>query len=179
MSVILVLADVKEYLQIGYTTEDTFLQSLLDQLEERVSRYCQAQFVAAATQYVDRLDGGGKYLWTMQRPIVAVSEILDWSSGVAYTEAISFDDARIYRNNESPWTNGPRMWQVTYTAGYTAATIPEGLKTLILMLVARVYNNRDTRQGQSSAGYRVQWENLMDGDFGDLLSQYVLAGGVW
>ena len=176
MSEILNLADVKSYLGIGYTDEDGMLQDLLDEAEARVADYINSVFVASPTTYVEKLTPDAEYLFPTTLPIVAISKVEEWRTSNEFTGAYSHDGVKIFRDDGGIWTRGELRWEVTYTAGYTAATIPTGLKLAIRQIMTRIYQVRDGRKGENAAGHTINWAAIMESDLWDNLVQYRLGG---
>jgi hypothetical protein len=73
---LLQLSDVKTYLQIGFTTDDTLLNQLIANVSLAIENYCNRSLSAAAS-FSDVLDGGVETLILTRRPIVAIAAIVD------------------------------------------------------------------------------------------------------
>lgn len=60
---------------------------------------------------------------------------------------------------------GPRNLKVTYTAGYTEATLPAGLRRVLLQIVGWILESAGNAGAQSEGqdGYSVTYEALRDG----------------
>lgn len=69
---------------------------------------------------------------------------------------------------------GFRNIKVVYTAGYTANTLPKGLKLATLKIVAKVYNKRrsDGFSSEEVAGARVDWDTFLSSDIETLIAPY-------
>lgn len=141
--------EVKDYLGISGSTEDTLIGALIDYASNAIENYCNTYF--SSTAVTDRLDGGNKYLITKYAPIISVTSITDmWDSTVvasgdyvAYLPAglIHVDvDTTNFMLQQLEWAEGLRRWQVVYNAGY--ASVPNAVKLACLMLVALWRSNR-------------------------------------
>lgn len=166
MASIITRDDLKTYLGISGTREDSKLDLLINGVESAVKRYTGREF--ASQSYTGELyDGTGTpYLYLRQRPVTAVSDLRVAQSafgGAGHADAFESDtqwtkdeDFILHRDDESEhnrgllivvrskwpttpqgiWPEGVSNIQVDYTAGY--ASIPEDLKLAIYQLAARM-----------------------------------------
>lgn len=166
MSVI-TLAEAKTMLHVNWTSEDTLIASLLDGVEEWVETYCALAILedGESNEFADNVNGGGKNLWPRTHPILTLTSVLDRdNSNAAITATLRNNEARIWYQTGSTWAAGVERFTVNYTAGYTSATLPAGLKAVMLGLVFRAYNNRGGSEGQSASGFSENWERLATTD---------------
>jgi len=175
---LLTLQNLKDWGGVDYSERDTVLQIALDGAEEWIGRYCGVD-LDGAVEYTDYIDGGGKGLWPRHRPLLSISSVYD-------TEALLTEPAAnyvvqnngIFRIDADRWEKDPvSRWRVIYTAGFTAASLPAGLKLGILTLAARAINNTDDKSAFSSEGYRIDYAKFADGDLRRDLSMYRMKGG--
>lgn len=78
MGLLVQLSDVKTYLQIGFTTDDALLTQIMTNVSAAIESYCKHSF-SSVLAYTDILDGGYPELSLLNRPLVAVSALLDLS----------------------------------------------------------------------------------------------------
>ena len=170
------VAEVKALGRIDYDTHDTEIQLLIDGAEGYVEDYCNIRLSSAA--YTDeRVDSdGGNTLWPDNLPITAVSAVKDaWNDNeVEDAENYFFTDTQIKQDERNTWEEGELRWKVSYTAGYTAATAPAGLKNAIIGLTLRAYNNPEGRASDKAKDVSRSWEALAGGDLNDVLDRFSL-----
>lgn len=155
------LAEVKAVGRIDYSAHDAILQMLIDALETFVEEHCCIKLSSA--EYTDeRCDGGHEQLWPKNLPLTEVDEIKDAWSGDEVQDADDYflQDTRIVVEDGGVWGDGELRWKVTYTAGYTEATAPKGLKPLLIGLVLLAYDNPDGKSSRAAKGFGVNWEKL-------------------
>lgn len=135
----ILLPEAKEWLRVDYTTDDALITSLITRSRELVETYTNSSIVLttivleATARAVIQLPYG---------PIITVSSVKDidgndlpyeWDHFVVTLEPKSWSptapEAPQYVNTTT-----------TYDAGY--ATVPEGLKAVLLEVLAYLYENR-------------------------------------
>jgi len=70
--------------------------------------------------------------------------------------------AEIIRHDGTRWSSGRGRWLVVYSGGH--ATVPAGVKNVLLGLVFRAYNNRGGMGSEGSESYTVNWQELLSSD---------------
>jgi len=151
---LLTLASVKEYLKITITdsTQDTLIQSVINSAEDMVERYLGTSF--SVKTYTELKGGGFQYFQMNKGPVVSVTSIFNADREYTYeSDEFIIVDSKIYRAYKNVVT--AHRWpsdsfQITYTAGYTSASVPLGIHQAILLIVARFWDNRGGLQVQSS-----------------------------
>lgn len=174
------LAETKEFLQVGYSEQDTFIQTAIDAAEEYVEEYCGLKLSQASR--VDLVDGGGRSLWPPGRPVASVS-LVEIVKDASNTDTVNASTYRLVKNqiifdNNQRWFPGRSNYQITYVGGYAAGTVPAGLKGILLDMVRRFFDNRGGKQVQSAAGFGVTWTGFFQTDFARRLKAYRLDGGI-
>lgn len=160
------LALLKSELQLDTDAEDTYLQALLDGVED----WIESEFgILLSRQAVEEsLWGGERILYPTKVPIASITSIeLDGStiSSSLYTlrgNMIVHDDE---------WEED--FYDVTLSSGYS--TVPARVKSLILALARRRYDARGGPKQESAGGHSVSWRPLVETDEMRLLTD--LAGG--
>jgi|ERR1044071_1695302 hypothetical protein len=155
------LAQAKTFLKIpnATTSEDSFLESLINNVSSLASRYCARTFVSTAfTEYYDG-DGSDK-LYLRNYPIVSIANLYDdllrtfgADSAIDITnDVLIHAGAGIVQlwNNESAFAKGKANIKIVYNAGY--ASIPYDLQhaTLLMVLFAYKRQYQDQRIGIQS-----------------------------
>lgn len=135
--------EVKDYLGISGSGEDTLIGALIDYASNAIENYCNTYF--SSTAITDRLDGGGRYLITKVAPIISVTSITDAYDSTVVSSAdylnylaaglIYIDvDTTNYALQNLTWAEGMRRWIVVYNAGY--ASVPNAVKLACILLVS-------------------------------------------
>jgi len=169
--------EVKAIGRIDYSTHDTEIQLLIDGAESYVESYCNIKLSSAS--YTDeRVDAdGGPDLYPKNLPITAVASVKDaWDDDtVEDSDEYYFTDTRIVQDlRDGTWEEGELRWKVSYTAGYTSATAPKGLKNAIIGLALLAYNNPEGAKSKSAQGASVSFDRLADGNINAQLDEFSL-----
>ena len=170
---LLSLADAKQWLQISHTAEDTVLQILLDATEQEIGRRTAIAFGSAS--YVEDFEGNTTALFPSWHPVTAVASVIETDSNTNYTSYIEWrrggssdttDGGYIYRTDGDIFylADNPTPWRVTYTAGYTALTLPAQVKMLVFDWMKRQFDNRGGKLLHSGSGTMTNWRALEDSD---------------
>jgi hypothetical protein len=174
--IVLSLAEIKSFLQIGHTKEDTILQIIGEAVEEWTQEVTAIQFAAVEgdLDQDEKLPGGEKNLRPTKHPVLNVSRITDQIvSEVVPASDYSFNDMRIWLKNECNfWAAGSDRFRVEYTAGYLKADVPTGLKLIMLQVCHRMYNKRGDIESDGAFTFREKWSNLFEGDIAQMLEPY-------
>lgn len=174
------LTDLKSYLQIGSTSQDSLIQLLCESCHEWVE---QRLNILLHSQYVDeKLTGGEIYLWPTKRPVnvlALVQDAWDWDASgnnTVYPGKL-VDNGRIQRADTYGralfgyvWIPGVERWRVQYIAGYHK--VPPGLKLGIFQLISRAWTQRAGQASQAAAGASINWEELAGSDLMKWLLNY-------
>ena len=124
------------------------LDDLIAWATELAEQHCDRVFVSAAQlEYHDVDDPRCKCLQLRAYPVAAVTYIKENAQGTSPTTlvatAYTLDSARglLYRNG-AYWYEGKQAVLVSYTGGYSATTLPGGLRRALLQLCAHVLTGR-------------------------------------
>lgn len=136
------LANVKEYLRITDTNDDTLLQKILTRTSEWIQKYCNRTFIA--TTYTEYYDGdGSNELLLDQFPVNSITSCYDDTdreygadTAITVTDLI-IKDAGLIVYDDGFFNKGDHNIKITYNAGYT--TIPADLELACIKLVASEY----------------------------------------
>ncbi len=184
-------ANVKEYLGLSGSDDDTFIGNLIDRASEGIENYCRRKFTS--TQHTEYYDGRGEpRLVLNQRPIISVTSVhddLDRAFGggalIDSSDYITRDDEGVIEYLSSASTfpgtgacfyDGQLNVKVVYTAGY--ATIPTDVEQACIMLCALLYTRgkqqADGITSESHGGaYSVTYAGMaMTGEIKELLAPY-------
>lgn len=144
------LANVKQYMNITVTTDD----SLLTRLVTEVSQYMQSWLnrTIASTVYTEKRDGTGGYQMTLREyPIISITSLM--IDNIVIPAAADptqtgylFDKERIVLNGYQ-FTRSFQNIVINYTAGYAAT--PFELEQVCIDMVSTAYKTKD-RIGVSS-----------------------------
>jgi hypothetical protein len=104
------------------------------------------------------LDGGEHSLYLPDRPVVSVGAVTTLDRyGTAETPVVDVDyRVRGYRLIRSGYRSvWPEQVTVTYTHGYTAGNVPQGIRGVCLAAAARLYQNPEGLRSETVGG--VSW----------------------
>lgn len=155
----------------------TILDALIPAAEGYVAMYCGCALVE--DEVTEDVEGGGIYLRPTRLPIASVDTITDltnddseFSDYIVSKTAIARDETMRTR-----WEKGFARWRVTYTGGYgDTYAAPGALKVAVLMIIARLYNNRQGLRSQSAgAGDSFGYADVMTSDICVLLDPFVMG----
>jgi len=184
-------ANVKEYLGLSGSDDDTFIGNLIERASEAIENYCRRKFTS--TQYTEYHDGRGEpRLVLNHRPIISVTSVHDdldraFGSGALIDSGdyITRDDegiieylgsASTFPSTAACFYDGQLNVKIVYTAGY--ATIPADVGQACIMLCALLYNRgkqqADGIKSESHGGtYSVTYAGMaMTGEIKDLLAAF-------
>ena len=146
-------SEVKNYLKVDSSTDDTFIDSLIQAARESAEKYAQLALISqTVTEKFDCLHAYGLRLSVS--PLISVTSIsyLD-SGGNSQTLSTDYYDTDTYLRPPLifrkygatfPTTYAQRnAVTVVYTAGYASTSaIPWPIKTAMLLMIGEWYNNR-------------------------------------
>lgn len=147
------VSDVKNYLKVDFSTDDTLIALLIAAAREAVEKYCQIALIEQTiTEKFPKFQGYGLRLSVA--PLLAVTGITYRDSN-GTTQTLSTDlygtfpelrPPMVYRKfGKTLPTVQPGFDSVTavYTAGYAnAAAVPAPIRQAILLMIADWYDNR-------------------------------------
>lgn len=148
------VTSLKSRLEITDTSEDTYLQLLLDAATVAIDNLCNTKFTPTAV--TDELyDGTGtRYLRLKHRPATSVSSVkiddlsmdsaeYSVSEGAWLVIPEDYDqmNVRLYRGQQGEycWPEGTNNIKVSYT--YGSANVPDPVELACLMLAESYYRN--------------------------------------
>lgn len=143
-------ADLKTFLRVDHSDEDTLIESLRSAAIEYVQNYCNLQLGdVSAVMYLDEFHGR----WEIPvGPVQAVTSIT-YNTSADDTATLSTDQyyvdlkrkpARITTiSPPSVYDYVSNGVQVNMTLGYAEADVPDGLVHAVKLLVAHYYENRN------------------------------------
>ena len=139
--------------------------------------------------YVEYLDVEGDTVTVLSLKAYPVTEIVSVYEAASETTPSELDSdeyrldsaAGLLHRVDTEWYQGIRQVVVTYTGGYTATTLPAGLRRALLQLVAWVIHGRGDVGNQSDSSDGVSRTRLpMDGgipaDVASMLRPYRRMG---
>jgi len=155
---LLAAAEVKRYLGVEHSDDDTLIGEVIAQVNAAVEAYTGKAF-ATQTDRIDYVNGGGECLILLS-PISAIGSVKDHFNAdelIAGTD-YEFDpkaglvyfkpDALAASLGElgGKWGAGRRRWKVTYTCGY--GSYPADVKAAALTWIADIYAHRDAASSE-------------------------------
>jgi uncharacterized phiE125 gp8 family phage protein len=177
MSIAVTLAEAKEYIRVTSTdsTLGSMIQLILDGAEDVIAKYCGTRLSSTVIEEI--ANGGVQYFSPGVRPVTAVTSIYHADAEYNYgADEWIVRDARIYPAYTGALVAGrwPRgTYYLTYTAGYS--TVPAGMKQAILLLTARMFDNRGGLSSLAAGGGSQSWSGGIapGSDLAMLLDPYV------
>ncbi len=172
------VADMKEFLRVSHDSHDDLIGTLIDGCQSWIESTCGIKLTES--RYAGYMDGGGVSLWPEYRPIISIASVTD-----SETDTVESTDnyylrynSQVVHDGESRWGDGRGRWLVSYTAGYggtgdDSIEVPSGLKVALMHLVRRAYDARGGTKSEGASGWTANWDGLMSGDVGVLLSPYM------
>lgn len=138
--------EVKDWLRMSYSTEDTLIEGLIKTARTYAESYCCISIIEKQIKVVFTHDGE-KAIELPFGPNISITalnfrscRLRDWSD-VFTTTDWNYDGDFI-----SNWTG---YHEATYTAGYPDGEVPQGIKDAIKMICARLYEHRGDQKGFS------------------------------
>ncbi len=170
------LLTYKQFLQINWDTEDTVLDIVIEGIESYLSELLAVRFIQSGDDatITDDVDGGNIFLRPKYHPITALNSVADRNADNEEWDIteVKFNARGIWQEGEARWPRGSNRWRVSVDAGYTAATLPAGLKMGMLDAAFRWYNNRGGKKSESYEGVRISWADFFTSDVMAKLSAY-------
>jgi len=173
----------KRYLQVAHASDDTLIQLLLDGAEEWLAK--RLAFAWTEATHTDYVDGGGVSLWPFAHPIISITSVYDTvtTTTAASTTYLLKRNMQVFQVGGLRWLGGRGRWRVIYEGGYggdgaSSIAVPSQLKTIVLMLVARAYNNRGGMSAQNAEGFGVTWQEFVSSDIVRLMGEYDWTMGI-
>lgn len=167
---LLTVAQVQDWVPQA-TGEEGLLSDAIEMAEGLADEYCDRPLLAIARTEYHTVEERQSSVQLRAYPVdtTAAFTVLEDAESDTPTTLDSSDyildnTAGILYRDSGYWLPGPRNLKVTYTAGYTSATLPAGLRRALLQLVAWVLESRGnvgTRQ-ESVDGHQWTSED-MDG----------------
>ena len=165
------VSNLKDYLRIETTAEDTLLQALLDRAKAQLEVWIDTPITAASVTAVDRADViSGQVATSLifpQRPIASSITVVD-SEGTTVAAAeytVNTASGVIYANDGYSFPYGP--YTITTNCGLSLrgdyARIEPILSQCIIDLAADLYQKRTPNASrESAAGTAIDWDVSRD-----------------
>lgn len=149
------VTEIKNYLNITGSGLDTFLTTVSQEAQNILESWMNRSF-EEQTDIEEDFSGDDSDIRVLKhRPVTAVSEVLisiDNNSEITSTGYKFFEESGILQLKANIFPKGVKNCRVTYTAGYTASTIPAAIKLAIKQLAALIY--KESGQGEGRLGKR-------------------------
>jgi uncharacterized phiE125 gp8 family phage protein len=154
------LSDVKSHLYITHSDDDTYLESLIGKSRRMIEHYTNRAIGSQTRLWTADLDWGCEYKFP-GNPVVSVTSVTLKDDINSYEAQTVNDDYEIEDGGDKLFrcfTSG--RYKITFTCGYTSATLPSDLKQAILCQIAYLYENRGNVQANGLSDIA---KNLADG----------------
>jgi len=154
--------DVKNWLRIDYTTDDSLIDSLVNAARVHIEKLTGRSLVNKKIRANIELSGFVPNVWMIDlpySPLICVDEVKIKEGINDYDTLTVNDDYEVIGGKL--WMYNRGIFNVTYQAGY--GTIPQDLKNDILTLVSWMYENRGKKMNadpKQSVQQYPMWEGL-------------------
>tara|TARA_R100000654_G_scaffold1678_2_gene6107 strand:+ start:3995 stop:4567 length:573 start_codon:yes stop_codon:yes gene_type:complete len=142
-------ADLKAFLRVTHSTEDALIESIRVAALAYVEQFCNIRIGdrTAIFHFSDFPDA-------VELPVGPINSItyVDYATGADTTARMSSSDYYVtdsrlpmiikFKNIPSVFADSYKKLQITVSLGYTEATVPEGIKHAIKLLVSHMYDQR-------------------------------------
>ena len=163
------LTNVKQWLGVTTTTDDTLLQRLLTAASGYIQSWLNRTFASAG--YTDTFDGNGKdRLMLRNYPVTAVASVtidgtvIPASTGVTVNGWLLDETGKMVILRNYWFNRGTQNIVISYTAGY--ATTPPEIEEACIELIGLRYRERD-RIGQVSKAIGGETVSFTQKDMSD------------
>jgi len=172
---LLVISDYKTIYDITNTSLDAKIASMLDYAQSVADSYCGYSLEEAV--YSSELhDGGVDSIILDNEPVTAITSVL--ISGVSTTDYLLYKNAKLVYgklqksniDSRKVFPSGMQNVSVSYTAGYTAVTMPSDLKLALVKITRSIMNDK-----QGSNGVVRQTLHGEDRQFSKDISEYITS----
>ena len=169
------LSLAKEFCRVDTDDLDVSIQALIDGAES----WFEKKFNIGLTEEAisEHVNGGGFRLHVSRNPIIAITSITDEETGLDLT-ATTYeirDNSVIVTIPEARWDKGIRRWLIAYYGGYAGGggdlydealeiPVPADIKTALLQLIDRGFENRGGKASEGAAGWSVTWSDFWTSD---------------
>jgi hypothetical protein len=154
--------DVKNWLRIDYTTDDSLIDSLINAARVHIEKLTGRSLVNKKLRANIELSGYVPNVWMIDlpySPLICVDEV-KLKEGINDYETLTVNDDYEVIGGKL-WLYQRGVFNVTYQAGY--GTIPQDLKNDILTLVSWMYENRGKKMNadpRQAVQQYPMWEGL-------------------
>jgi len=154
--------DVKNWLRIDYTSDDTLIDSLISGARQHLEKLTGRSLVNKLITANIELSGQNPKVWIVDlpySPLVCVNSVTV-KEGVNDTEALTVNDDYEVIGGKL-WLYIQGIYTVVYQAGY--GVLPNDLRNDMLTLVSWMYENRGKQMNadpKKSVTHYPSWEGL-------------------
>jgi uncharacterized phiE125 gp8 family phage protein len=152
------LAQAKTQLKITGSSEDTFLESLVNRASEKAKKYCGRNFIT--DDFVEFYDGTGEdFIIVRNYPIISLTSLYDdplrlfgADTQISIASDVLLDPGpgiiRLW-NQRNFFIRGKANVRVSYSGGYEDDTVPYDLQEAVLTMIVHAYRRlyQDQRIG--------------------------------
>ncbi|APT75055.1 hypothetical protein LN42_00575 [Marinitoga sp. 1137] len=154
------LTELKTYLRIEDTNEDTRLNQILNAVDVKVKKYCKRKFeYGEFTETVYFSDGVGLVKETPLENVIEAKDLYDTNYDIFRIES----KGTIYLD-----TKFTGYLDVKYTGGYSS--IPDDLKFAVMRYCEYLYNKPEGIKSQSFEGMNINFD--IPNDVFEILDMY-------
>lgn len=147
------LTEAKLYLKVDHTDDDTLITALIKAARETAEAYTNRSFIT--TVWDEFLDDWADVIYLYGTPVVSITHVkyyntagtLTTLASTVYLLDIGSEPARVSLASGQDWPDTDERLggiNIRYSSGYGAASssVPETIRTAMLLLIAHLYENR-------------------------------------
>lgn len=152
------------------------IQEFINMASQLIEDYCNRTVISPSAQIEEIFDGDGtkEYFVDHLRIADSASIVLSYWDGdsfetmtaALYPRSVQGDRGRVFLNDGKVFGDGADNYRIDYTPGWAQASVPEPLRTVCCVVVARLLKLHDKDKGK---------EGLTSESFGDSSTSYDLA----
>lgn len=150
----LTASEVKTWLKVTATADDTLITNLIVAARQAVENYCNIKLISQTiVEYFDAFpESRGELL--LRFPLVSSITSVAYvdtdganQTFTSYNADLSGIPARLWPNAQTEWPGTKEQLKavtITYVCGYTNAdAVPDAIKTSMYLMIGRWYENRE------------------------------------
>jgi len=146
------LQELKDYLKISDTENDTKLNLVLTQADEYIKSQCERNFEYGT--YTEKVRIANGVLFLKERPVESITEVIDVSGYEYSVWDFNSETGEVYLEEQID-----SIAEVTYVGGYQS--IPNDLKMAVIRLAEYLFNNPEGVKNVNFEGVTVAYTDTL------------------
>ena len=171
---IVTTADMKKFLRVTHSEEDTFIDSLIQAAMLHLEQWTGRSFLTQTWEVTFDSLPSSSMIWLPRSNVLTVTsvkyldgDLVEQTLATANYNVVTGPQGGIYIRELPTTGTHPEAFKVTYTAGFgaTASDVPDDILTTIKMIVEQFYKNRDGMTSDGQLGTKIpDWILLLASD---------------